>query len=137
MQMRNPAQRRYLARFFPVIGSYVAVLLATTWLIRHWQPTGILLAGLAVLPALPLVATIGVMALYLAEERDEFLRQRLVVAMLVGLAALLALLTVWGFLANGGIVAEPPAFLAFPIWCVFFGLADCAQRLRDRLGSRA
>jgi hypothetical protein len=137
MQKHNPAQRRYLARFFPVIGSYVAVLFATTWLIRHWHPAGVVLATLAVLPALPLVATIGVMGLYLAEERDEFLRQRLVIAMLIGLAALLALLTVWGFLANGGVADEPPTLLAFPVWCAFFGIAECALRLRDRFGGRA
>ena len=133
----NPAQRRYTTRFFFAMGGYVVVLLATTWMIRHWHPRGVALTLLAVLPALPLIGVIAVMGVYLLEERDEFLRQRLITAMMIGRGALLALLTTWGFLANGGVTGEPPAFLAFPAWCFFFGLANCGMALRDRLGSRS
>lgn len=137
MQKRNPAQQRYVVRFIPTMFSYVLVLFAATYLIRFWHPTGIALAALAVAPSLPLLGVIAIMGLYLVEERDEFLRQRLVKAMLGGLAALLAVLTVWGFLANGGLTDQPPAFLAFPLWCGAFGLVQCGMSLRDRLTSRA
>ena len=136
MNRRNPAQRRYLGRFFPAIACYVVVLFAATWLIRTQHPAGWLLVALAAAPALPILAVIGVMCLYLLEEQDEFLRQRLATSMLVGLGLLLAVLTVWGFLANGGVAAQPPAFLAFPFWCAGFGLAQCAMSMRDRLGER-
>ncbi|BCA60465.1 hypothetical protein [Sphingomonas sp. HMP6] len=137
MSKHNMAQRRYLARFFPAMVGYVVLLFASTYVIRFWHPSGVTLAALAVAPSLPLLAVIGVMGLYLLEERDEFLRQRLVTAMLGGLAVLLAVLTVWGFLANGGVAEEPPAFLAFPLWCGAFGLVQCGLNVRDRMSSGA
>lgn len=128
----NPAQRRYLRRFFPAMGGYVLLLMLSTWAIRVHAPTGLPLFVLSLLPALPLVAAIGVMGLYLVEERDEFIRSRLVTAMIGGLGVMLAITTVWGFLENGGAVAHFPTYLAFPLWCVCFGAWQCATRLRDR-----
>lgn len=129
----NPAQRRYLRRFFPAMGTYAVVLFGCTWLIRDLHPQGALLALLSLLPALPIVAAIVVMGAYLVEERDEFIRSRLVTAMVGGLGVMLAITTVWGFLENGGAVAHFPTFLTFPVWCGCFGLWQCVTGLRDRL----
>ena len=52
----NPAQRRYLRRFFPAMTMYVLVLFACTAMIRDQKPQGALLALLSVAPALPIVA---------------------------------------------------------------------------------
>lgn len=128
----NPAQRQYLRRFFPAMGAYVALLFASTWVIRAHTPTGLSLFLLSLLPSLPLVAAIAVMGLYLTEERDEFIRSRLVTAMLGGLGILLAITTVWGFLENGGAVPHFPTYLTFPIWCGCFGAWQCVTGLRDR-----
>lgn len=129
----NPAQRRYLRRFLPAMLAYAVVLCACTWLIRHHQPHGLPLFLLSGLPAVPLVAGIAVMGAYLIEERDEFIRARLVTAMIGGLGVMLAITTVWGFLENGGAVAHFPTFLTFPIWCGCFGLWQCAMGIRDRM----
>ena len=133
MNKKNPAQRRYIARFFPAMAAYVAVLFACTWAIRDWEPEGATLLLLAVAPALPLLAVIVIMGLYLAEERDEFIRSRLVTAMIGGIGITLAITTVWGFLENGADVAHFPTFLAFPIWCGSFGIVQCLLGLHDRM----
>jgi hypothetical protein len=131
MTRHNPAQRRYLWRFFPCMIAYALLLIACTWAIKHTHPSGALLVLYSLLPALPLVGAIGVMGLYLVEEQDEFLRARLVTAMIGGIGVTLAVTTVWGFLENGGVVAHFPTFLAFPLWCAAFGLMQCAINLRD------
>src|SRR5688500_1234935 len=104
MKMATPAGRRYLRRFFPTMIAYVFVLFACVWAIKHWEPTGIELIILSVLPAVPIIAAILVMGLYLIEETDEFLRQRIASCMLFGTGVLLAAATVYGFLVNGGAI---------------------------------
>ncbi|UZK67863.1 hypothetical protein [Sphingomonas sp. M1-B02] len=136
-QRHNAAQRRYIRRFMPTMISYVVVLFACTWLMRFHPPQGAMLVVLSALPALPLLAVIGVMGVYLAEEADEFLRARLVTAMLGGLAATLAVTTIWGFLENGGVVPHFETMLTFPLWCGSFGLVQCGLSLRDRLAGES
>jgi ABC-type proline/glycine betaine transport system permease subunit len=133
MRPRNPAQQRYIRRFCPTIFAYVAVLFASIWAIRHLRPEGALLVVLAVLPAIPVLAVLGVMGLYLAEERDEFIRARLVTSMIGGIGLTLAFTTVWGFLENGGVVPHFETYLAFALWCGSFGLVQCLLNLRDRI----
>jgi hypothetical protein len=135
MKMATPAGRRYLRRFFPTMIAYVLVLFACVWAIRHWEPQGAALVALSVLPALPIIGTIVVMGLYLVEETDEFLRQRIASCMLFGTGVLLAVATVYGFLVNGGAIeAEADLLLwVFPLWCASWGLAQCAVGLRDRM----
>lgn len=137
MSCTSAAGRRYLRRFAPAMASYVGILFATTYALRIWHPTGVALIILSALPALPLIAVIGVMGLYITEERDEFLRHRLVTAMVIGLGGLLVVTTMWGFLENGGAVAHFPTFMAFPLWCALFGLAQCGLSLRDRVQDKA
>lgn len=134
MKMATPAGRRYLRRFFPSMIAYVVALFACIWAIKMWQPTGPALVVLSVLPALPVLAVIAVMGLYLIEETDEYLRQRIAASMLFGTGVLLAATTVYAFLVNGGAVA-PSAELpmwAFPLWCASWGAAQCVVGLRDR-----
>ena len=132
MNKRNPAQRRYVARFIPAMLAYVIVLFACTWAMKAYQPTGAMLYLLSVLPSLPILAVLAVMGLYLHEEQDEFIRSRLVTAMIGGIGILLAITSVWGFLEEGAEIAHFPTFLAFPIWCGAFGLVQCFMSLRDR-----
>ena len=132
-QQRNPAQRRYVRRFLPTMAAYVVILFAVTGYFRDHHPSGVLLVLLSVLPALPLVAAIGVIGLYLSEERDEFVRHRLILAMIGGTGVLLTITTVWGFLEMNAVVPHFPTFLAFPLFCAAFGLIQCAMGVRDRM----
>lgn len=133
MNTKSPAQRRYIRRFIPAICAYVVILMGSAWLQKIHHPEGAALFVLSLAPALPLLAVIAVMGLYLAEESDEFVRNRLVTAMIGGIGILLAVTTVWGFLEEGGLVAHFPTMLAFPLWCGAFGLVQCGLNLRDRI----
>ena len=135
MKIATPAGRRYLRRFFPTMFAYVLVLFACVWAIKNWEPKGIELIVLSVLPALPIIGAIVVIGLYLVEETDEFLRQQIASCMLFGTGVLLAAATVYGFLVNGGAI-EPSSELplwAFPLWCAAWGLAQCVIGLRDHM----
>jgi hypothetical protein len=135
MRNNTAAGRRYLKRFVPTMAAYVVVLFACVWAIKHLHPMGAALVALSVLPALPVIAVIVVMGLYLVEETDEFLRQRIASCMLFGTGVLLAAVTVYGFLTNGGAVQPDPdiGIWGFPIWCGSWGVAQCVMNLRDRM----
>lgn len=134
MKMATAAGRRYVRRFIPTMTAYVVVLLGCVWAIRHLHPTGLALVVLSVLPALPVVAVIAVMGLYLVEETDEFLRQRIGSCMLFGTGVLLSVTTVYSFLVNGGAIQADPELLmwVFPLWCASWGAAQCVAGLYDR-----
>jgi hypothetical protein len=123
-QAKSAAARRYLARFFPAILAYVVVLFGSLWIIRSLHPEGPLLWLVAVAPAVPIIAAIAAMGLYMVEETDEFLRAILAQSMLWGIGVTMALCTIWGFLENAGLLPHPPLYLIFPLFCGSFGLAQ-------------
>jgi xanthosine utilization system XapX-like protein len=127
---KTPAGRRYIARFTPAMLAYVVVLMGSLWSIRHLDPTGPFLWALAVAPALPVIAVIAVMGLYLIEETDEFIRAVLVQSMLWGIGITLSACTAWGFLENAEVVPHLPLYLVFPAFCGSFGLAQPFVRRR-------
>lgn len=130
LKKMSPAAKRYTARFFPAMTAYVGVLFASLWWIRHQNPQGPLLWVLAVAPALPIIAVIAIMGLYLIEETDEFVRATLVQAMLWGMGATLAGCTAWGFLENVDLAPHLPLYMVFPIFCAAMGLAQPIVRWR-------
>lgn len=127
---RNPAQKRYIARFIPTMAVYVISIFTVSWVFNRYEPSGPLAWGLALLPALPLLAVIAIMGLYLREEGDEFVRNVLVESMLWGVGLTLAIMTVWGFLEIYADAPRLPAFWAFPIFCMGMGLAQPLVRRR-------
>ncbi|MBU4433760.1 MAG: hypothetical protein KKC14_05005 [Alphaproteobacteria bacterium] len=129
-QPMTPPMRRYLARFVPAMLAYVGVLVGSLWVIRHLAPTGPLLWALAVAPALPVIAVIAIMGLYLMEETDEFLRSVLAQSMLWGIGVTLTVTTAWGFLENADLLPHPPLYLIFPLFCASMGLAQPLVRWR-------
>jgi len=129
---KNPAARRYLFRFIPTMVAYVAVLLFVEWYIPRFYPTGALLYGLAVLPAVPIIGIIVVVGLYLAEEKDEFLRNLLIQSMLWGLGAIMVLTTVWGFLQIFTPIHRFQPFMTFPLFWCFQGIATVILQKKYR-----
>jgi xanthosine utilization system XapX-like protein len=137
MQGTTSASRRYLKRFTPAIVAYVFALFGAQYAIHTLHPTGAALVALAILPALPMIAVIGIIGLYVIEETDEYLRQRVVTGMLVGLALMLTLATAWGFLEEARVVPYVPSYWAFVIWCFGWGVTEITTSLRERLGREA
>ena len=129
---KNPATRRYLYRFVPTMTAYVVFLLFATWAINRFHPTGWLLYGLAVLPAVPIIGIIVVVGLYLAEQKDEFQRNLAIQSMLWGLGAIMALTSVWGFLQMFTHIYPFQAFMTFPLFWCFVGIAAGALQKRYR-----
>ena len=137
MQVRNPAQRRYTRRFLTAMSLYVVALLVTKHAVVAAAPQGALLVALSILPALPLLASIWVMGLYLREEQDEYVRAQTVRGMTMATGLLLAICTSWGFLEEGRVLPHVPAWTAFPVWAVCLGVAQGWCALTARLGRAA
>lgn len=127
---RNPAQRRYMARFIPAMTLYVILIFGVSWVFRQYEPTGPVAWVLALLPALPLLGIIVIMAAYLREETDEFVRRILIESMLWGVGLTLAIMTVWGFVEIYAAAPKLPSFWAFPIFCAGMGVAQPLVRRR-------
>ncbi len=121
-QSKSPAIRNYNRRFFISMGAYLVLLFGVVWLFKHQHPAGLLAYVLALLPAMPLVAVIVVVGLYLAEEKDEFQRNLLVLEMLWALGATLAVTTVWGFLEDFTDTPHLQPYLIFPMFWFFVGV---------------
>lgn len=126
----NAAVRRYTWRISITMSFYVVFLISAVWLFSHRHPSGGLAYGLALLPALPVVGVLVVVGLYLAEEKDEFLRNLLVQAMVWGMGVTLAVTTLWGFLELFVPVPHLQLYLVFPIF--WFVVAVASPLLRRR-----
>ncbi|WP_313536058.1 hypothetical protein [Sphingomonas sp.] len=137
MQLKTPAARRYLKRFVPTMIGYVAAVMTTSLSVAWLQPTGAALVALSILPALAIIAMLVVIGLYVREETDEYLRQRIVIAMLFGIGVVLAVSAVLGFLQIYHAIGRIDVFWAFPIWCASWSAAQCLMTWRDRVVSDA
>ncbi len=128
----NPAQRRFFYRFAVAMLLYVALLVPAIVAFVHYRPAGMLAYGLAVLPALPILGMLLVIGLYLAEEKDEFIRNAQIQALLGGTGLTLALVSVWGFLENFTHVPRLQLFLVYPIFWGFVGISALVVWMRNR-----
>ena len=111
----RPPIRRYMRRFLPAMGVYAVVLFASMRLYRNYELATPLLWLIAIAPALPLIAAITAIGLYLKEEDDEFQRTLAINAHVLATGLMLAIMTVWGFLEQFQLVGHIPAWSAFPI----------------------
>jgi hypothetical protein len=69
---------------------------------HHLHPTGVLAYLCAFLNSMPMIAFIVVFGLYLAEEKDDFMRALWVQSILWGIGVTLTITTFCGTLANYG-----------------------------------
>jgi hypothetical protein len=118
----NPAARRYLLRFLSSMVVYAICVLISVYAFVHLKPEGYLAYLLAVLPGLPIVASLAAIALYLKEEKDELQRAVMVQAMLWATGGTLSVTTIWGFLENFVHAPRLQLLLIFPLYCFIWGL---------------
>ena len=128
----NPAQKRFFVRSAIAMLLYIALLVPTILAFVRYRPAGVLAYTLAILPALPILAMLVVVGLYLAEEKDEFIRNLQIQSLLGGIAGTLALVSVWGFLENFTKVPRLDLFLVYPIFWGFVGISTAFVWLRNR-----
>ena len=129
---KNPAAKRYSQRFFVAVTFYVLAIFFAAWVFPRHHPTGAPAYFLATLPALPILAMIVIVGLYLAEEKDEFQRNLLIQSMIWGMGATLAVTTVWGFLENFANTTHLQPYLVFPMFWFFVGISTAVLKLRYR-----
>jgi len=113
---------------------YVLGLGLAITLDRRMELAGATAFLVALLPVVPILAMIWVMGRYLAEEQDEYLRHRAMIASLIGLGLVLSVGSFWGFLETFGLVPHVPGWWAVPIWAIGMGLGQVWMGLRDRTG---
>jgi len=118
------AGRRYIYRLAPTMALYLLFTYISQWSFHHLHPTGVVVYLLAVLPALPLVGSLAIVGLYIAEETDEFERSILVQSMLWGLGVALSISTIWGSLED---FANAPHLSTFNIFLFFWIVMGISQ----------
>ncbi len=128
----NPAQRRFIARMLVVAVFCLAFSAIAVIGVRHMHVTGVLGWLLALLPALPIAASLIVTGVYLAEEKDEFQRNLYIQAILAGVACTLALTTAWGYLEDLSLASHLRLAWVYPMFWIFVMLALPIVRLRYR-----
>ena len=124
------AGRRYVYRLAPTMAVYLLFTFIAQWSFHHLHPTGLIVYVLAVLPALPLVGSLVVVGLYIAEESDEFERSILVQSMLWGLGGALAVSTIWGSLEDFANAPHISTFYVFLFFWIFMGISQPFIRRR-------
>ena len=130
--LNNPAIRRYLYRFLTAMALYVVFLVAAVESFPRYHPTGVAAYLLAILPALPIMAVIAIVGLYIRELKDEFQRSIIIQALVWGIGATLAVTTAWGFLEVFSLVPHAQLYLVFPLFCVCAAVSKGVLKLRYR-----
>ena len=126
------ASRSYNYRLLPTMLVYVLFTFIAQWSFHHLHPTGIMVYLLAILPAVPLVGSIAIVGLYIAEESDEFQRSILIKSMLWGFGVALAIGSVWGSLEQFANAPHRSAFYAYLSFWIVNAISGVIIRLRYR-----
>lgn len=127
------ALMRYNTRFMLASLAYVAGMLIAMGIYNEGMPAGPLAYAVTLLPTLPTLAMIVVMACYLVEEQDEYLRHRASLSAIVGLGLVLVLGTTWGFLETFGLVPHIWAWWVLPVWAIGLGIGQALVSRRERV----
>ncbi|MWV26899.1 hypothetical protein [Aurantiacibacter rhizosphaerae] len=118
----SPAVRRYNRGMLAASLAYIAGLGIAVWLTRAAGLEGPILWAIAALPILPIFAMIWVMARYIMDEQDEYLRHLAIMSNMGGLALLMGLASLWGFFEEFELVPHAPGWLSVPVWALGMGL---------------
>jgi archaellum biogenesis protein FlaJ (TadC family) len=129
---QSEAAKRYVRRFLTTMSLYAVVLVAVVSAFVQLKPHGVLAYTLALAPAVPLVASIVIIGIYLREESDEFERNIQNEAALLATGAMMVVATVWGFLEQFHLAPSVPSWAVFPLWALMLGPAQMIVRRRYR-----
>ena len=128
----SPAARRYQRRMLVAAAVYMLTLIAAIGVHDHFHPTGVLAYAVAIAPAIPLIAVIIGLGVYLREEPDEFLRAVQAEGALWATGGTLAAASVWGFLETFELAPHVPSWAGFPLWCLLLAPGQIIARRRYR-----
>jgi len=126
--INSVAMRTYNRRMVVASFAYVVLLLGGVAVANYFWPPAPVRTLLAVAAALPVMFMIRAMGLLIKEERDEYLRMRIVEQSLIATGFLLAATTLYGFLNAFDLAPRLDAYLAVPVWAVGLGIGRLVQR---------
>jgi hypothetical protein len=122
--------RSYNRRMILSSLAYVGLLLLGVAVASYYAPPAPVRILLAIAVALPILLMIRAMALLLREERDEYLRMRIVEQSLIATGFLLVACSLYGFLNVFDLAPRLDAYLVVPVWAVGLGIGRLFQRGR-------
>jgi hypothetical protein len=128
--MSNPAARRYVKRFVPLMIVYSVTVVGVSMWMERGGPTGWLRYVVAILPALPIVGVIAAMGAFIVEQKDEYQRMLMVKNALIATGFALSVSTAWGFLQAYGLAPLYPGYAAFILFCIGMIPGPLLERLR-------
>jgi hypothetical protein len=126
------AQHRFVIRMWTAAGLCGLFAVGAAFIFRYFHLQGPLAYLTAVLPALPIIATLMATGSYLNEETDEFMRNVLVQSLLGGTGVTLAIATVWGYLEDFARAPRLDLIWVYPIFWVFVAVSLPIVRARYR-----
>ena len=129
---KTRAVHSYTRRIMITMAVYIVACILAVTARDHLHTDRLLVIVLAIATAIPLVAVIAIVGLYLKEETDEFQRELLVQQILWATGLTLTCTSTWGMLEMFSGVPRLPAFYIFVIFWIFFGLVSVPLRRRYR-----
>ena len=129
---KSTAGRRYVKRISVTMLIYAVLIVTSAHGFKAWAPQGALKYLLALGPALPLLAVLAWIGLYIREETDEFRRMKVVYSLVIATGLTLAATTVWGFLEEFAGWPHVALLWTFPIFAVAMGVAQPVVSWRYR-----
>ena len=130
--MKNLAHQKYLRRMAITVAAYLVLVYICTWTVHHLHPSRPVIYLLALIPTLAVVKMLHNVALYLHEQKDEYLRAQFVRAILVGITFTLVASSFSDFLVSYDHGRGLPPFTLFTICWVVTGIAQSVQSHRNR-----
>ena len=128
----SPAFRAFGFRMLGAAGACILVFSIGVSVYRSLPPGSPALWLLALVTAVPLLSMVWAMGRYLSEETDEYLRHLAIMSALIGLAAVLVIATVWGFLENLGLVPHVWSWYVVPLFGLANGIGRAWLKARSR-----
>jgi hypothetical protein len=127
----SPVVRRYLLRMAGTSLLYIVAVFLSFHVLYHGRLPLPAALGLALIPSIPLILMIVVVALYLKEEKDDFQRELFIRALLWGTGVTLALTSFWSFVHLFAHFPPVDGFHVFVLFWVVDGVAALVLRLRN------
>jgi hypothetical protein len=120
--MFNKDLSKFQRRSVQLFSSSIILTAFLTVMVRTWfkdyHPTGPFAWLLAFVPALPFVGTIVIVFRYLSQEKDEFIRAQVLLALLQGAFITLVITVVYSYLQNFLDIKGPPAMFYVDIFLI-------------------
>jgi hypothetical protein len=128
----GPVLRAYNRRIAIALALYTVVALIAFTNYDRLAPGSALMWLAALAPTVPLLGMIWALFRYVTDETDEFLRHQAVMAALVGLALVLVVATLWGFLETFGLVPHVWNWWVFPGWAIGLAIGQLWMKVRGQ-----